>query len=80
MAYALVRYTTVGTPVYESETGPNLGYDNIESGLRVMPADFDGDDFDPETYRSVEVVAELTDTELRALYRDLGKVVLRIGA
>lgn len=60
MTILVAKYETIGTEVYESETGPTIGYDNIATGFVIVPdedvlADMcaDGD------LRRLDVVAEL---------------------
>lgn len=57
MAVWFIRYKTVGDEVYESETGPTTGYDNVCVGYFVAPEEA-CDDFDMECYREVDLIAE----------------------
>lgn len=78
MAHWLIKYETRGTPVYESETGPDIGYDNVETGFLIVPDDYDEVDY--ETYRKFDVVAELSDGDARALHATLTNVVAHLDA
>jgi hypothetical protein len=59
MALEVLRITTIGTEVYETETGPTIGYDNIETYFAILPEDWDGDYFEPEDTRSIERVCTI---------------------
>lgn len=64
----IVYYQTAGTPVYESELGPNIGYDDIQDGYALVESPEHLDEFaDRETYRDVRVVAELTAGQFEQL-------------
>jgi hypothetical protein len=59
MNIEIFKYQTLGTPVPDPDY-PNLdcGYDDIHSGYAILPADMADDSvFDPETTRSVELIA-----------------------
>jgi hypothetical protein len=67
--FLLIEVTTAGTPVYESETGPDIGRDNISTYLAVIHEDA-LDAYAPgEEIASCKVLAELDERGVRALQR-----------
>lgn len=53
----IFKITTIGTPVFESEMGPDIGYDNIAEYIVIVPEGWDG--FDPEDTRSITLLASV---------------------
>lgn len=56
----LVRATRFGAPAYESESGPDIGYNDVQDVVLLLSDEQHEQDYlDPETYRNVTTLATL---------------------
>ena len=67
----LVKITTRGREVYDSETGPTIGYDGIETFYRLVAHEDDLDQWaDGEEFGEVKVIADDIDhADIAALFK-----------
>lgn len=65
----LVKITTRGREVFESETGPTIGYDGIETFFRLVAHEDDCDQWaDGEEFAKVEVLGEIEHSDVLDLF------------